>query len=768
MVVWAAAALPRSWPLAAAALLALLSAVVAGYLGWVHLALLHGAGSFESLCNLGSGFDCDAVNTSRWSELAGLPISFWALPLYLCMVLLAWRGLSDSRRGARARGALVLIAVWNALVSLVLASISVFVIGTLCLFCCVLYGLHALTLLLVLLPPGGRRPAIPDLRDMALCGALGGLVLLLLYPLTLVIGAGLDQQVVASLGASEPHTEQRSAGAIQLPETMVDLPLRAHAPSVGPAAAAVTVVELSDFQCSHCRRVWGSMATLEERYGDRVRFVFKHLPLDQACNPALPRQLHPRACAAAVASQCAHRQGRFWAYRDLLFQNQRHLDDDDLLAFARRLDLDPQAFSGCLGDPAVLAEIELDIADAQELGVTGTPRSYVAGREFRGAVSTAILDAGIRVALGEAEAATDGTVGTSSEVVVAEPLPAGAQPMVRVEAGDRSFWIDAVEASLDAQGRALSLAGATPANTSWFEASQACEAAGKRLCTAWEWLTACRGEPATDDDADGDYLGDYLEGNAYPYGAAYHQRRCNDHLDREAGRARPAGAFGACATPSGVFDLAGNLEEWAGAAGDDAVLLGGAFFAADRASCTQSMDIFGPALRNLHTGFRCCADHAVQSSVGGQPQSRVAAPLALGEQLPELEGLTPVGRPVSAHQLQGRPAVVAMWSSWCQPCQRELPVLQQLHERWGERGLEVLVMGVDRDPVRGRTLRAKGLSFPFLQDQQAHSMGQVGGLAMPLTLVLDAQGRLVLRLRGWNAEREEELRAAVKDLLVEP
>ena len=60
----------------------LLAAALAVYLGASHVLLTHGSGAFESLCSAGDGFDCDVVNTSQWSEIAGVPISLYALPLH--------------------------------------------------------------------------------------------------------------------------------------------------------------------------------------------------------------------------------------------------------------------------------------------------------------------------------------------------------------------------------------------------------------------------------------------------------------------------------------------------------------------------------------------------------------------------------------------------------------------------------------------------------------------------------------------------------------
>jgi uncharacterized membrane protein len=142
-------------------------------MGWAHIILGHGAGAFESLCNVGGNLDCDEVNTSRWSELFGVPISFWALPIYGVMAWLVHIARSGATTAPRARRALILLAGWNMLVSLLLLGVMATELGVFCLFCLTLDGLNLAILVLVLLPAGDRRPGLPDRRDMGSLATLG-------------------------------------------------------------------------------------------------------------------------------------------------------------------------------------------------------------------------------------------------------------------------------------------------------------------------------------------------------------------------------------------------------------------------------------------------------------------------------------------------------------------------------------------------------------------------------------------------------------------
>jgi protein-disulfide isomerase len=80
----------------------------------------------------------------------------------------------------------------------------------------------------------------------------------------------------------------------------------------GAAMAPVTIVEFTDFHCPFCQWVLPTLMQLESQYGDKMKLVFRDYPLDN---------LHPQARKAHEAARCAHDQGKFWAYHDLLFAN---------------------------------------------------------------------------------------------------------------------------------------------------------------------------------------------------------------------------------------------------------------------------------------------------------------------------------------------------------------------------------------------------------------------------------------------------------------
>jgi predicted DsbA family dithiol-disulfide isomerase len=154
---------------------------------------------------------------------------------------------------------------------------------------------------------------------------------------------------------------------------MPGVPSEGHAR--GPADAPVTIVMFMEAQCPYCVRAADTMSQLEERYGHRIRLVYKHMPL----------AFHDQARPAAIAMEAAAKQGRFWDYHDALYARAGELRSNPelLREVAVEAGLDMGAFD--LEDPALAARVDADVAAAGALGVTGTPNFFVNGYPMRGA-----------------------------------------------------------------------------------------------------------------------------------------------------------------------------------------------------------------------------------------------------------------------------------------------------------------------------------------------------------------------------------------------
>jgi len=149
----------------------------------------------------------------------------------------------------------------------------------------------------------------------------------------------------------------------------------ANRPFKGPKDAKVVIVEYSDFQCPFCKRGADTMERIVKEYPKQVKVVFKQLPL----------QFHPQALPAAKASLAAWKQNKFWEMHDALFANQSSLSEDFYVEQASKLGLNVDKFKKDMESPETAKIIEEDKAEAEKIGISGTPGFSVNGVLVKGA-----------------------------------------------------------------------------------------------------------------------------------------------------------------------------------------------------------------------------------------------------------------------------------------------------------------------------------------------------------------------------------------------
>ena len=146
-------------------------------------------------------------------------------------------------------------------------------------------------------------------------------------------------------------------------------------PVQGKPGARITLVELTDFQCPFCSRVVPTVKAIQQKYGDDVRLVVKMNPLP----------FHPNAMPAAKAALAAQKQGKFFEMYDLLFANQGQLSPESYDKWAQQIGLDMNKFHADLNDPALATRITEEQAQAQKVGLAGTPGFLINGKKLSGA-----------------------------------------------------------------------------------------------------------------------------------------------------------------------------------------------------------------------------------------------------------------------------------------------------------------------------------------------------------------------------------------------
>jgi NhaA family Na+:H+ antiporter len=143
----------------------------------------------------------------------------------------------------------------------------------------------------------------------------------------------------------------------------------------GPLDAPVVFVEYGDYECPHCLQAHSIVRELQDRWGERVCFVYRHFPI---------RSSHPHAQHAAEAAEAAGAQGKFWEMHDLLFENQGALLDENLIEYAQQISLDHAQFKRDLAEGRFKDRVEEDFKSGVRSGVNGTPTFYINDERYDG------------------------------------------------------------------------------------------------------------------------------------------------------------------------------------------------------------------------------------------------------------------------------------------------------------------------------------------------------------------------------------------------
>jgi Na+/H+ antiporter NhaA len=157
----------------------------------------------------------------------------------------------------------------------------------------------------------------------------------------------------------------------------------------GSNDAPVTLVEYGDYECPYCGRAEVVIRELLDSFGDELRYVWRHLPLND---------VHPNAQMAAEAAEAAAAQGAFWDMHDTLLDHQDALRPPDLRRHAEELGLDVERFWDELRRREHAERVAEDVGTADASGVAGTPSFFINGRRHQGAYDIDTLTAAVRAA----------------------------------------------------------------------------------------------------------------------------------------------------------------------------------------------------------------------------------------------------------------------------------------------------------------------------------------------------------------------------------
>lgn len=143
----------------------------------------------------------------------------------------------------------------------------------------------------------------------------------------------------------------------------------------GNPYAPIELVEYGDYECPHCGRAYPIVKNIQQQLGMDLKFVFRNFPLSK---------IHPYAFLAALATEAASLQGKFWEMHDIIFQNQKTLNNDNIFVFANNLGFDITRFENDIQEKTLIEKIENDFEGGLRSGVNRTPTFFINGEKYDG------------------------------------------------------------------------------------------------------------------------------------------------------------------------------------------------------------------------------------------------------------------------------------------------------------------------------------------------------------------------------------------------
>lgn len=373
----------KSWSLYLAFLSGIAALATHFYLTQHYYELHLGLSAGSAICNLNKTFNCDAVAASRFSTLLGAPLALWGFATQLILVLFTLIfGLGLSSDKSRIGRYTLYLSSFTALASIVMGTISMFALGTYCLFCMVAYGLSFLHLFAIWnlqeqSPLKGIQhdltSALTDHRWVAICIAS-------IIPITFFLNKVFVDQLGGSMmkdAAESSLMGWQSSNVV----TFTDDGL-----VKGPAQAKMTIVEFADFLCPHCKHAAPSLKVFVDSHPD-VRLVFKVFPLDGSCNASteMPKGDGTR-CLLAKTVVCANKlaQKGWEVYEDIFAAQETFyspgLAAEKLKSVVEKHGIEPSKMEACRNSEETHKSVQDQSQEGLNAKIEGTPSIFVNGR----------------------------------------------------------------------------------------------------------------------------------------------------------------------------------------------------------------------------------------------------------------------------------------------------------------------------------------------------------------------------------------------------
>jgi len=359
---------------------------------WVHYKILNDP-LYASFCDVSSTLNCTEAYTSKFGAFGGVPVALLGMLFFAGLLALIALCSASPAASRNLPGYIFLSSTIGLAAVLYLAYASYFVLNVVCLLCA---GTYLAVIGLFLLSGSGTQYPMTSLpmriiddlqRLIRTPRALTAAVVFVAAAVTAIV-VFPEQPVRAEAGAPESEQAQPTAviSPTQLQQFEQYLAQQPRVPVMAPSdGAAIVILKFNDYQCPGCGQTYRDfkpvLAKWAKQAPGKVKFIAKDYPLERECNQFIGQDLHSGACEAAVAVRLAREKGKAEAMEDWLYANQPAMNPDTVKKAAVTVggvtDFDARY-------AATLALVKADIAQGQQLKISGTPTFFVNGIRLPG------------------------------------------------------------------------------------------------------------------------------------------------------------------------------------------------------------------------------------------------------------------------------------------------------------------------------------------------------------------------------------------------
>jgi protein-disulfide isomerase/uncharacterized membrane protein len=339
-----------------------------------------------SACNIDRKFNCDTVSASRYSSFLTIPMAAWGVGANAILLILTFAWLVRWTDDEDALGFFTTgLGGFIFATSIVMSSISAFILKTYCIFCMVTYACSVVVFLLLLASyKSGRNSAAPLPFEFSRLKPY-------LWTFLGIPGAAylMNVGILSNYGAK--NLSELVSSSLADWTTAPAVTIATPAALVKGAAVADTdflIQEFADFRCGHCKAASAPLeAFVSSR--ERVRLEFFNFPLDSTCNKAIDFG-DGGSCALAQGVQCAESKAqKGWDMHYTAFKNQEEVNRSPapeirklVLKWAKEMGFDEASFEACMASPETQKALIAQAEAGKAAGVKGTPTILVNGKKL--------------------------------------------------------------------------------------------------------------------------------------------------------------------------------------------------------------------------------------------------------------------------------------------------------------------------------------------------------------------------------------------------